>query len=155
MTVETRPLPLGIRLHNPGNLRAYVGMDYHDPYVEGFAKFRHPDDGLRALFLQIWLNYNRHNLRTLMAFVQRYAPASENDVARYINLLAPKIGMSPLKHSTQDLQLNCPWNALAMARGIIAIEQGPPPSMWAYYPEWFKLSDYLTAIRDAEKWSDV
>lgn len=152
---DQKQLPLGIRLNNPGNLRGYTNTDYSDPYVDGFAHFRTSLDGLQALFSQIWLSYSKHGDRTLKAFVSRWAPASENDVARYMLLMSQFIGQSPMAHSTKDLSLNWPMSALIFARAIITVEQGYPPSSWPAGNFWYTPSEMIAAMTASNRWSQL
>ena len=74
--------PRGIRNRNPGNIRAtqpdtWQGQTGIDP--KGFAVFKAPRDGLRALGLVLIEYQQRHGIYTLLALTHRYAPASDHN----------------------------------------------------------------------------
>lgn len=148
-------IPKGIMLNNPGNIRAYVNMDYNDGYDRGFAKFRTMQDGCCSLFSQIWINYVHHHLQTLDMFVQRYAPASENDVLAYQIAMSQFLGQSPLARKTKDLDLVRPWNALLFARAIIRVENGGAPRAWPSAPEWVQATTLLAGMKQSGHWGDA
>lgn len=87
----------GIRNNNAGNIRAksiiwdgQTGID-----DKGFAIFKSPEWGIRALG-KLLLNYERlHGLNTVSAIIARYAPPSENVTDSYVNSVAKKIGLDP------------------------------------------------------------
>lgn len=155
MSTPVDHLPRGIRNNNPGNLRAAVGPDFKTKLVEGFAHFDTMENGARSLFYLIHSYYFVHGLRVLPDFVARYAPASENDVATYIRSLAQRIGANPLNVRTQDLHLDRAWSALALARGIIAIENGQAPGSIAATPEWVGPFTLVDAMRNTGKWATL
>ena len=86
----------GIRNNNAGNIRAnradtwdgQTGID-----DAGFAIFKSPEWGVRALG-KLLLNYEKlHGLNTVAGIIGRYAPTNENDTDSYINSVAKKIGL--------------------------------------------------------------
>ena len=86
----------GIRNNNAGNIRAsradtwdgQTGID-----DAGFAIFKSPEWGIRALG-KLLLNYEKlHGLNTVAGIIGRYAPTNENDTDSYINSVAKKIGL--------------------------------------------------------------
>jgi hypothetical protein len=86
----------GIRNNNAGNIRAnradtwdgQTGID-----SAGFAIFKSPEWGVRALG-KLLLNYEKlHGLNTVAGIIGRYAPTNENDTDSYINSVAKKIGL--------------------------------------------------------------
>ena len=85
----SKPLPRGIRNHNPGNIRhgdkwqgmASVQMD------KDFVTFTSPEYGIRALG-KVLLNYQRkHGINTIDGLVNRYAPPIENNTRAYVQAL--------------------------------------------------------------------
>lgn len=85
----------GIRNNNAGNIRSnkiiwdgQTGID-----SAGFAIFKSPEWGVRAL-AKLLLNYEKlHGLNTVAGIIGRYAPTNENDTDSYINSVAKKIGL--------------------------------------------------------------
>lgn len=95
-------LPRGIRNNNPLNIRKgnnWKGERQHqsDPSFEEFESLQM---GLRAGFI-ILRNYQRISLapkmraNTIRKIINRWAPASENDTLRYIDLVAKRSGLNP------------------------------------------------------------
>lgn len=85
----------GIRNNNAGNIRAdkiiWDGQIGIDP--KGFAIFKSPEWGIRALG-KLLLNYEKlHGLNTVAGIIGRYAPPVENVTSSYINSVAKKIGL--------------------------------------------------------------
>lgn len=81
----------GIRNNNPGNIRAsqpntwdgQTGID-----DAGFAIFKSPEWGIRALG-KLLQNYQRlHGLNTVAGIISRYAPSKENNTQAYIRSVA-------------------------------------------------------------------
>jgi hypothetical protein len=79
---------------NPGNLRPPAGVTLHgqsglDP--QGFAVFPDAAAGWAALDHQIDIDAARGH--TLATFLRKYAPAAENDTAKYIAFVALRLGV--------------------------------------------------------------
>lgn len=153
--VSTNELPLGIRLNNPGNLRGYPNMDYNDGYEKGYAKFRCIEDGLVSMLSLMWDFYFHLHLMTPDGFVGRWAPASENDTARYVLNMLTFMGVNPLRHASYDLGLRDPWKAMQMAYAIIRIEQGNAPSGYPRGSVWIEPSLMCLAMAKTRKWSNA
>ena len=95
-------LPRGIRNNNPLNIRK--GNDWlgERPIQKdrAFEEFVSLEMGLRAGFI-ILRNYQRTSLapkmraNTIRKIINRWAPASENDTLRYIDLVAKRSGLNP------------------------------------------------------------
>lgn len=81
--------------HNPGNLR-------RPGQTKGFASFASDEAGLRAMARQLRLYQNRDHLDTIEGIVNKYAPASENDVKSYVGDVAKRTGFG----ANQRLDLN-------------------------------------------------
>lgn len=77
--------------NNPGNLR-FVGQRGATRGENGFAKFASPEDGYIALKKQIDLDKSRK--LTLKAFIEKYAPPTENDTDTYIRQMAKRLGIN-------------------------------------------------------------
>lgn len=88
--------PLGVRLNNPGNLRAGIaweGLTY-PPAVNGFCSFSTPAFGFRAIFRNYITKYDR-GIRTIRALITEWAPPSENNTAAYIAAVCQRTGFDP------------------------------------------------------------
>ena len=95
-------LPRGIRNNNPLNIRKgnnWKGerQPQSDPSFEEFESIQM---GLRAGFI-ILRNYQRISLapkmraNTIRKIINRWAPASENNTLKYIELVAKRSGLNP------------------------------------------------------------
>jgi hypothetical protein len=85
--------PLSIRNNNPGNLR-FVGQEGATQGEGGFARFDSPEAGMNAMRRQLELDTQERGL-TLTAFLNKYAPPSENKTANYIDFVVKKTGLDP------------------------------------------------------------
>jgi hypothetical protein len=110
--------PLGLRLNNPGNLRAWAGA----PNVGGFAQFPSLGVGLAAMVKQLSL-YGQRGKNTLSSIIGTWAPSNENDTAAYIADVAKKTGFG----ADQKLNLNDPATMQALLHAMISHEQGYDP----------------------------
>ena len=95
-------LPRGIRNNNPLNIRKgndWLGERPNQKDRE-FEEFVSLEMGLRAGFI-ILRNYQRPQLlpslraNTIRKIITRWAPASENNTARYIDVVAKRTGLNP------------------------------------------------------------
>jgi len=88
-------IKLGSRLarvnNNPGNLR-FVGQAGATQGDGGFARFSTPEAGYNALKNQIKLDASRG--LTLVKFINKYAPPSENDTGLYVKQMMKELGVS-------------------------------------------------------------
>lgn len=152
MSVAPAPLPLGIRMNNPGNLRRAVGLAKPAVKENGFVKFDTLSEGVFSLCKLMEQYYTHLGHRTLRQIVQAYAPPTENDTMRYETSLAAFARLNPLRAETNDLHLDRAWNALAVMRGIVWIENGNPPPSWRTQPEWVGLHDWVYAMDAIALW---
>lgn len=134
-------LPIGIRLNNPGCLRRACSPDSRTVMVEGYAYFGSLHEGSENLMWCIHQFYFDHKLNTLNAFLARYAPATENDLTRYINLMADWMGIPRAASGYTDLGLWRIDEAAHFARGIIRVECGVPSNNLKSGAEWVSQSD--------------
>ncbi len=94
----TRPMPRGIRNHNPGNLRRTA-----DPWQglspvqsdAAFFTFTSAVWGIRALARTLIAYQDRHGLDTIRGIVNRWAPPVENDTPAYVAAVAARTGFAP------------------------------------------------------------
>ena len=114
----------GIRNNNPGNIRAtrpdtwdgQTGVD-----EGGFAIFKSPEWGVRALG-KLLANYERlYGLNTVTGIISRYAPTEENNTDSYIKSVANALEVDP--ETTLDLSQKLP----ELVNAIIYHENGQNP----------------------------
>jgi hypothetical protein len=124
-------LPLSIRNNNPGNLR-YVESLTKPGYVlhgavrgeGGFAAFPTPEAGLDAMRKQLVIDTQRRGM-TVSEMLNKYAPASENDTAKYIDFVSKQTGLG-----AND---RVPANAIpSLMRSMVTMEGGPKATSFYY-----------------------
>lgn len=119
---------LGIRNNNPGNIRAtnikwrgQVGSN------KGFVVFDTPENGIRALAINLRNKQRLHFLNTVEKIigdpVWGWAPATENDTKSYINAVARAMNVKP----SQRINLEERAVVAAMTKAIIKHENGYQP----------------------------
>lgn len=148
LSSDTRVLPRGIRLNNPGNIERraddWEGMStlQDDPR---FIRFELPQDGLRAL-MRILVRYQeKYDLRTIPAILGRFAPSTENNTWSYVVNVAQHIKYSPAA-GLPDFATD-PALLTRFAEAIILHENGPP---YKGYPEfWYETGVYAAALNSA------
>lgn len=92
----TKKLPRGIRNNNPGNIERgdpWQGLRpvnaRSDPR---FAEFTTPAYGIRALARTLITYQDKHNIRTVKAAINRWAPPVENDTGAYVQQVRLAVG---------------------------------------------------------------
>ena len=145
-------LPLGIRLCNPGCVRRPVGVD-HIVGMEGdFPHFHSMADGLTAQANILHTYYFDHRLTTVPQIVARYAPAAENDVAKYVASLVNLLGFDPSNYATRDVGFGRSWNIAKFMLAQHRVECGVPPPDWRASPHWCTLQEMADGLKATQKW---
>jgi hypothetical protein len=145
-------LPRGIRNKNPGNLRSAVGPDLKTTLDDGFAVFSDMLDGCTSLAYLLDQYYHVLGIKTLPQFIERYAPATENDVKSYELQMVKALGLNPLSYAATDLRLDQPWRAIDFMRCIIKVECGPCPLSYNGTAEWVSPLTLVHAMARTNKW---
>ena len=85
----------GIRNNNPLNLRSNIHNMWKGKAgdVDGFVKFYNPESGLRAA-VKTMKSYRKSGRTTISGIIKRWAPASENDTASYIQNVERMTGIN-------------------------------------------------------------
>ncbi len=116
--------PRGIRNNNPGNIQKGAGFDGE---VEGndprFATFATPEDGIRAIGMNLLTYQRQHGLDTVQGILNRWAPTSENDTGAYVRQVARALGVEP----NQQLDLSDPATLTGLTAAIIRHENAMQP----------------------------
>lgn len=154
MTDNPSKMPLGVRLNNPGNLRPAHHPTDGAEVADGFAKFDTWQHGVFAYVKLVALYWEHLGKRTLFDFVSTYAPASENDLVRYLNMMSQLAKLNPLTTRTASLRLDRAWDALDFMRAQIVVESGRPGPAWRTYPEWIGLEDWRACMLSIPMWKD-
>ncbi len=119
----------GFRNNNPGNIRegqgdrtAWEGERSTDD-DGAFEEFVTPEYGFRAL-VRLLDNYRtRYGLHTVAGIIGRYAPASENNTARYIEFVADHLRV----RADQAIDTQSTDTMLALVDAITRFENGGNP----------------------------
>lgn len=93
----TSAIPRGIRNNNPLNIRignTWLG-EVPNPTDSDFEQFVHIKYGLRAGFCILRRYIRRYHRDTITKIVHAWAPATENDCASYIKVVAHHSGINP------------------------------------------------------------
>lgn len=91
-------VPRGIRNNNPLNIRignTWLG-EREKPTDRSFEEFVHIKYGYRAAFVILRRYIRRYGLNTISAIVSTWAPATENNTSRYIDIVSKLMGHGPL-----------------------------------------------------------
>jgi hypothetical protein len=115
----------GIRNNNPGNLRpgktpwrGQVGVD------GGYCVFDTPENGLRALAMQLVIYQDKHGCRTVRDIITRWAPPEDNnDTEAYIAAVAAWLGVS----DQQSIDLHDDLRLATLVSAIVQHENGSMP----------------------------
>lgn len=131
--------PRGIRNNNPGNLRPLgagkarvlrVG-ELLDIDPDGYSRFDTPENGIRAIGVDLLTKYRKRLLNTVAKIIARYAPTSENDTDAYIRHVCQLTGF----YADQPLEVDDPATLDALVAAIIRHENGIPPRPDGWYPD--------------------
>lgn len=166
--IPLRDLPRGIRNNNPGNIdynerTLWIGLA--NPPVEmgvphpRFARFIHPEYGIRAICRLLVTYQVKHRLYTVSAILNRYAPARENDTPAYVTSVAQKLGVDPVQTSISVRDRGV-MHPLILA--IIAHENGMQPYRDEVIENALDMADIapeppasvLAASRSSPSWRD-
>ena len=91
----------GLRNNNPLNIRS----NHHNMWrgksgdADGFVQFHSPEMGIRAA-VKTLKSYRKQGRTNITGIIKRWAPASENDTASYIQSVSKMMGISPNKPLT-------------------------------------------------------
>lgn len=118
------PLHAGacIETHNPGNLVKTGSLWKGQTKSEGrFIAFESAHYGLRALAVVLLRYESRHGLTSVEDIIGRFAPAHENNTAKYATFVANHLGVSV----QEDIEVQ-PHLVLLM-QAIVQYENGSQP----------------------------
>lgn len=104
-------LPRGIRNNNPLNIRKgarWRGLRDFSTDKE-FCEFQTMAFGFRAAFRTLITYYTKHDCKTLIDIIIRWAPHQENDTVAYINNVKLKAGVPYISAVLPDPRLKCNW----------------------------------------------
>ena len=120
----TRIIPRGIRNNNPLNIRignTWLG-ERNNPPDPAFEEFVSIEYGLRAAFCILRRYIRRYHKNTVPAIVSTWAPASENNTQRYIDIVCKRSGISP----TQQIRFEDETTMCKLVEAMAFVECGQP-----------------------------
>lgn len=129
MTASRRPLPRGIKNHNPLNIRINPANNWQgrvDPSSNtdgAFEQFTDPVWGIRAGARNIIFHYDRNGADTIRKLVTLWAPPSENDTSGYVRYVSGSSGF----HPDQELVFHMYEHMKPVLVAMIRIENGMQP----------------------------
>ena len=117
-------IPRGIRNNNPLNIR--VGNNWKgevsQPTDHTFEQFTEMKWGIRAGFVLL-RRYIRHYKRTtIAAIIEAWAPASENNTQRYIDMVSQLSDINP----TEAIRYEHKERMVRLVDAMIRVECGQP-----------------------------
>lgn len=115
----------GIRNNNPGNLRPGTSPWRGQIGEEGgYCIFDTPENGIRALALQLVIYQDKHKCKTVRDIIERWAPPEDNnDTEAYIAAVADWLGVI----DEQPIDLHDELRLATLTRAIIQHENGSDP----------------------------
>lgn len=138
--------PVGVRNHNPGNLR-YIANDPWDGQVgndSGYGIYDTDARGLRAMAKQIAKHVRRGGKDTVRKLIETYAPPHENPTEAYIRNVAGALGLPLIGNPPDTPTFTLDRVTLfQLMRAMIVQEQG---KAWAVY---YSDADVRTAVNEA------
>ena len=120
----TRIIPRGIRNNNPLNIRignTWLG-ERNNPTDPAFEEFVSIEYGLRAAFCILRRYIRRYHKNTVPAIVSTWAPASENNTKRYIDIVCQRSGIS----QTQQIRFEDKTTMCKLVEAMAFVECGQP-----------------------------
>lgn len=131
----SKPMARGIRNNNPGNLEwgdPWQGLVPPDERTDPrFAQFKTPADGIRAIARTLITYQDKRTAKdgsridTVREIIERWAPASENNVDAYVNAVRRAVFGDP-KLPVQFLDVHQYDIMRRLVEGIIRHENGRP-----------------------------
>ncbi|CAD0006566.1 hypothetical protein [Flavobacterium salmonis] len=120
-----KDLTRGIRNNNPGNLVltniTWQGKIPNSQNTDGhFEQFTEVKYGIRAMLRDLTNDISKGK-NTIRKLITEYAPPSENDTQKYIDVISKSVGLTP----DQKIQIVDSKFYLVIARAIIKRECAP------------------------------
>lgn len=118
----------GVRNRNPGNIdhnsaNKWRGeLPVNKALESRFARFDTAENGIRALGKLLLTYYTKHNLKTVQAIINRWAPPKENDTGAYVRSVQASVKAATGKDSTGEIDLNDAKTLKAVVNAIILHE---------------------------------
>ena len=120
----TKITPRGIRNNNPLNIRignTWLG-ERKNPTDPAFEEFVSIEYGLRAAFCILRRYIRRYHKQTVADIVSTWAPASENNTQRYIDIVCQRSGIKP----DQQIQYEDADTMCRLVEAMAFVECGQP-----------------------------
>lgn len=114
----------GIRNNNPLNIRignTWLG-ERSNPTDPAFEEFVTMEYGLRAAFCILRRYIRRYHKDTVPSIISTWAPASENNTRRYIDIVCQRSGIT----QTQQIQFEDAVTMCKLVEAMAFVECGQP-----------------------------
>lgn len=126
--MNTKATPRAVRNNNPLNIRRNAKSPWQGMAAQqtdpAFVVFTQQKYGWRAAFILLTRTYyHKYGICTPAGIIRRWAPASENDVDKYIETVCGLTGLKPDQKLDVPLVAAADWMMLAAAMAIV--EGGP------------------------------
>jgi hypothetical protein len=76
--------------------------------------------GYRAMFILLSNYYKKYALKTIRGWISRYAPSSENQTDKYIEIVSKKSGI----HPDQEIDITNRWMFVKIISAMSYVENG-------------------------------
>ena len=119
----TKITPRGIRNNNPLNIRignTWLG-ERKNPTDPAFEEFVSIEYGLRAAFCILRRYIRRYHKQTVPDIVSTWAPSSENNTQRYIDIVCQRSNIKP----DQQIQYEDADTMCRLVEAMAFVECGP------------------------------
>lgn len=119
---SNKRLPRGIRNNNPLNIRvgnAWQG-EVEKPTDMQFEQFKEMRWGCRAAFKLLKRYIERYGCNTVEKIIRRWAPSSENDTERYINVVCNRMGIK----RDELIKFNYQYTMCILMQAMAYVENG-------------------------------
>ena len=120
----TKIIPRGIRNNNPLNIRignTWLG-ERQKPTDPAFEEFVSMEYGLRAAFCILRRYIRRYKKDNIPSIVSTWAPASENNTQRYIDIVCQRSGIKP----DQQIRFEDADTTCKLVEAMAFVECGQP-----------------------------
>lgn len=117
--------PRALRNNNPCNIRSgsrWFGLSPNQTDGE-FCQFKDVIYGFRAFFKLSYIYVNKYHIRSVSGFIARFAPASENNVRAYIDIVASVLRQHGFAKDTLPVFRNSDWWVM-FALAVAYVETG-------------------------------
>ena len=152
---KNAPIPHGIAICNPGNLRTGVQWQGAVGEDHGFLVFANDLSGIRAAAINLWTARYVHHRHTISEIISAYAPPAENPTDSYIEYMAHAMGVEQHLAGKYVVHVDDPAITIRFLQAQFVFEQGFPPPGWRSWPDWYCTKTMDAALAAAGHWPEL